>query len=118
MASIKAVREAGIPDGALPVIYVSGCPSSCGTHQTGRIGFRGGMKKVDDKPVSAFVLYVDGRKTAGEEAFATEVGAITDEDIPRFLVELGQTVAASGMDYDAWVEANPDGVRKLAASYL
>ena len=34
-ACVAAVREAGLPDGALPQIHISGCPSSCGTHQTG-----------------------------------------------------------------------------------
>ena len=33
-ACVHAVREAGIPDGALPQSHISGCPSSCGTHQT------------------------------------------------------------------------------------
>ena len=39
-ACVEAVRNAKIPNGALPQIHISGCPSSCGTHQTGTIGFR------------------------------------------------------------------------------
>ena len=46
-ACVKAVGEAQIPDGALPQIHISGCPSSCGTHQIGVIGFRGGAKTID-----------------------------------------------------------------------
>ncbi|MFQ8842081.1 MAG: hypothetical protein ACLR8P_15365 [Clostridium fessum] len=42
-ACVKAVGEAQITDGALPQIHISGCPSSCGTHQTGPMGFRGGV---------------------------------------------------------------------------
>ncbi|MFQ6841491.1 MAG: nitrite/sulfite reductase, partial [Agathobaculum sp.] len=33
-ACVAAVREAALPDGALPQIHISGCASSCGTHQT------------------------------------------------------------------------------------
>ena len=47
---VKAVRQAEIPDGALPQIHISGCTSSCGTHQTGVMGFRGAVKNVDGKP--------------------------------------------------------------------
>ena len=31
---------------ALPQIYISGCPSSCGTHQIGELGFRGTVKVI------------------------------------------------------------------------
>ena len=44
---VKQVRAAGIPDGALPQIHISGCTSSCGTHQIGEIGFHGGVKMID-----------------------------------------------------------------------
>ena len=35
-AAVKAVREADLPASALPRVHISGCPSSCGTHQIGR----------------------------------------------------------------------------------
>ena len=57
-ACVNAVREAGLPKNALPQIHISGCPSSCGTHQTGVLGFRGASKSVDGKAQSAFLLYV------------------------------------------------------------
>ena len=46
------------------------------------------------------------------------MGVLLEQDIPAFLVELGRTVAASGMDYAAWSQANPDGTAKLAAAYM
>ena len=55
-ACVQAVREAELPDGALPQIHISGCPSSCGTHQTGTLGFRGASRLVEGKPQSAFTL--------------------------------------------------------------
>ncbi|KAI4444955.1 hypothetical protein C823_007977 [Eubacterium plexicaudatum ASF492] len=103
-ACIKAVKEADIPDKALPQIHISGCPSSCGTHQTGIIGFRGGMKKVDGQPQPAFVLYVNGCEQQGKEVMGTEVGTIQADRIPEFLVKLGNTVAESGLDFNTWNE--------------
>ena len=117
-ACVNAVREAKIPDGMLPQIHISGCPSSCGTHQTGTIGFRGGSKSVDGKAQPAFVLYVGGVETQGKEVFGHEAGTILQDQIPEFLVELGKTVEASGKTFAQWFAENPDGVDKAAEKYL
>jgi len=115
---VKAVREADLPDGALPQIHISGCPSSCGTHQTGSIGFRGAAKMVDKKPQSAFMLYVGGNDYQGKETMGEELGTVLETEIPAFLVELGKTVAGTGMDYASWKASNPDGVKEIAAKYV
>ena len=115
---VEAAREAGLPDGVLPQMHISGCPSSCGTHQTGEIGFRGAVKKVDGKPQSAFMLFVNGSEYQGKERMGEELGAILEADIPKFIVKLGKHVAAQGISYAEWKEKNPDGVRELAAEYL
>ena len=117
-ACIAAVREAGLPDGALPQMHISGCASSCGTHQTGSIGFRGASKLVDGKPQSAFTLFVGGCDRQGCEAMGRELGAILESEIPAFLVELGRTVAASGKDFAAWRKTDPNGIDRIAAPYL
>lgn len=115
---IKAVQEAGIPDRALPQIHISGCPSSCGTHQTGALGFRGAGKMINGRSQPAFLLYVNGNEEQGQEAFGHEAGTILQDDIPAFLVELGRTVADSGMDFAAWMAKDPEAVDKAAAKYL
>lgn len=115
---IKAVRNADLPDGALPQIHISGCPSSCGTHQTGAIGFRGGVKMVDKKPNSAFVLYVNGQSLQGKETMGRELGTILETEIPSFLVELGKTVAESGMTFAEWNAKDAEAIDRIAASYV
>jgi len=117
-ACIKAVCRAGIPDGALPQIHISGCPSSCGTHQTGSIGFRGGVKKVNGVMEPAFTLFINGNEHQGSEAFGREAGVILQSAIPDFLVELGTAVAESGMDYKAWSKEHPKSIDAIAARYL
>ena len=57
---VEAMRREGFSDGILPRIHISGCPSSCGTHQIGTLGFRGGVKLVDKKPMPAYMLYAGG----------------------------------------------------------
>lgn len=117
-ACVEAVRKAKIPDGALPQMHISGCPSSCGTHQTGAIGFRGAAKSVDGRMESAFVLFVNGKERQGEERMGEELGTILEKDIPEFLVKLGQNVAESGLDFYAWNERNPQELKRIAAEYL
>lgn len=117
-ASVDAVRAANIPANALPRIYISGCPSSCGTHQTSPIGFRGGMKMVNGKPQSAFVLSIDGCELQGRENLGCELGAMLDNDIPKFLVELGRAVAAANTDFASWHAANRETFTAIARKYI
>ncbi|MGN1142570.1 MAG: nitrite/sulfite reductase [Oliverpabstia sp.] len=117
-ACVKAVREANLPDGALPQIHISGCPSSCGTHQTGALGFRGGVKSVDGKAQPAFILYVNGEERQGKETMGRELGAMLETQIPQFLTELGSTVAKSGMNFKEWNEKDSTALERVAEIYL
>jgi ferredoxin-nitrite reductase len=114
---VKAVDEAQIPDGALPQIHISGCPSSCGTHQTGALGFRGAVKNLDGTVCPTFVLYINGEELQGKERMGHEVGMMKEEQIPEFLVELGQTVAQSGLDFAEWNAQNEGRLEQIATSY-
>ena len=114
---LKAAREAGVT-AYLPQLHISGCPSSCGTHQVGTIGFRGGIKMVDKKPLPAFNLFLYGTDKLGEERLGTDMGAIAIDKIPEFIVKLGNTVKDSGLGWDEWFAANPDGIKEVAAEYL
>ena len=61
-ACVEAVREAGIPDGALPRICISGCPSSCSGHQAAAIGFQGCVKPVPGSTPAPRLPDVPGRQ--------------------------------------------------------
>lgn len=114
---LEASQKWNFADGVLPQIHISGCLSSCGTHQIGRIGFRGGVKKAGGKPQSAFFLYVNGNELEGEERFGEEIGTIFEQDIPKFLQELGQAISQSGMCFDSWYEAHPEQFRDIALRF-
>lgn len=117
-AMLEAVEEAGLPDDALPAVHVSGCPSSCGTQQVGTLGFQGATKLVDGKPQPAFMLQMKGCAKRGQEIFGEVLGTILVEQVPVFIVELGKTVAASGMDFHSWLAQREDDFRALAAKYI
>lgn len=114
---IAAVKEAKLSADALPQIHISGCPSSCGTHQIGSIGFRGAAKSVDGKSQSAYMLYVNGCEYQGKEVLGHEIGAILEEKIPAFLVEVGQAAAAANMSFAEW-NMQENALEKIAEKYL
>lgn len=111
---VSASREWGYEDGVLPKIHISGCPSSCGTHQIGRIGLRGAVKKVDGKTQPAFVLTVNGNDEEGKERFGEQVGTITEAEIPVFFEELGKEISDAGMKFDEWYEVHADRFKEIA----
>lgn len=117
-AMSEAVGNADLPENALPTVHVSGCPSSCGTQQVGVIGFQGGVKMVDKKPEPAFTLILNGCEYQGKEHLGEPIGAILQSRIPKFMVELGETVAKTGLGFDEWLAKNEDDFRALAAEYI
>lgn len=118
-AIVEAVRKEGVADGVLPKLHISGCVSSCGTHQVGSMGFHGFVKRVDDKPQPAFNLFVGGSSAREEERFGESLGSMLAVDIPEFLVELGKAIAASDTPvYEQWYEKHPDELREIAGKYI
>lgn len=115
---VEASKIWRFDDGVLPQIHISGCPSSCGTHQIGRIGFRGGIKKVDGKPESAFVLSVNGFEEQNNAQFGEQIGTILETEIPKFMKELGTVIHKSGLKFDEWYAENEDKFKEIAAPYV
>lgn len=118
-AVLDAVKEAGdIADNALPQIHISGCTSSCAAHQIAPIGFRGNLKVVDKKPVPAFSMFVEGDDIQGNEKLGEEVGIIAEKDLPAFLVKLGRDITKSGLSFEEWTDANPNGLVEEAQEFF
>ena len=116
-AAVQAVRAAGIPDGALPRICISGCPSSCAAHQAGAIGFQGGVKLVDKKPQPAFRLFLGGSDALDEARFGEAGAVILEKDVPALLVELGKAAAAAGQSWRQWSETHREDLNAIVAKY-
>ena len=116
-AVVNAVRAAGIPDGALPKICISGCPSSCAAHQAGAMGFQGGVKLVDKKPEPAFKMTLGGSDQLGAARFGEGSAAILETDLPALLVELGQAAAAAGQNWAQWSQDHVQERDSIIAKY-
>lgn len=115
---VEAVEPYHFADGVLPRIHISGCPSSCGTHQIGKLGFRGASKSVNGKAEPAFAFYVNGQDTQGEERFGEEWGVMLATDIPKFFVKLGTVISEEKVSYEQWYKKNMDTLKNIAEPYL
>lgn len=114
---VSAVRPCRFSDGVLPKIRISGCPSSCSAHQAAALGFRGAVKQTPDGPKPAYAIFEGGCDALGKEAFGTDLCVMTEENIPKFLVELGETITDAGMTYDAWIKEHRKDLETLAKKY-
>lgn len=116
-ACVDAVRPLGFADGVLPKIHISGCPSSCGSHQVGALGFRGAVKQTPEGPKAAYALFEGGCDVLGQEQFGTELGVMKEENIPAFFAALGQAVSQTALSYEDWIQENRDVFLKLVEQY-
>ncbi len=116
-ACVDAVRPLDFADGVLPKIRISGCPSSCGAHQVGSLGFRGAVKQSPDGPKPAFALFEGGCDALEKAQFGQDICVMPEENIPGFLVELGKRVSQDGVTYEEWIVENRDVLAEIAKKY-
>ena len=102
---------------AMPRIYISGCPNSCGVHQIGAIGLTGKMKRVDGEMADAFELLVDGDFELGKTRLGKSLGDYKACDLPKLLFEVGEKVANSDMDFYTWIAANEEEMKEITSKY-
>lgn len=118
-AIVEAVRKENFQKGVLPKLHISGCVSSCGTHQAGSMGFHGFVKRVDDLPQPAFNLFIGGSEEQGKERFGEAAGSMLASDIPEFMVKLGRLIQASDTPcYELWYENHKEELMQLAKQYI
>ncbi|MCI8520355.1 MAG: nitrite/sulfite reductase [Clostridia bacterium] len=115
---LDAVKPYDFPADALPLIHISGCMSSCGTHQIGSIGFHGKVKMVDKKPVAGFTISINGSDNQGKEHFGDDIGVIAADDIPKFMIELGKAVTDENMSFAEYSAKKQDAFLDLINKYI
>lgn len=114
---VERVRKEKFKDGVLPKINISGCPSSCGAHQVGILGFRGAIKQTPNGPKKAFAIFVDGCQQRGKEKISEPGKIIEAEKIPDFFVELGKLVSKENTTYECWVKNHEKELYHLIDKY-
>lgn len=114
MELIEMERTNGFEDGVLPLVRISGCISSCSAHQLGAVGLRG--TTYEGQP--AYVVNVNGSHLLGRERIGTDIGIVTEEDMPAFFETIGKAVQASGLKYREWYNEDPARILEICKEYL
>ncbi len=114
---IQVDKEENFTDGTLPRLCISGCPSSCGVHQTSNIGFKGGKKKIDGVLVDAFDIFYGGNEYQGCERFGEVLGTISADNIPEMFRKLGREVQASNSNFDSWLDNNTERFMEIVKEF-
>ncbi|MGN0154112.1 MAG: nitrite/sulfite reductase [Lachnospiraceae bacterium] len=117
-ACLERVKKENFKNDVLPAIHISGCPASCGTHQTAALGFRGGKKPTKNGPEFAFAVYENGSEKLGEEQFGRDLGIMLERDIPEFLVELGRAIDKENLTFQEFQKKYPDRITEIAKPYV
>ncbi len=114
----KTLEAQGLSTDRLPQLHVSGCLSSCGTHQVGSLGLHGFTKLVDSKPQPAFKVFINGNGELEGPRMSDEVGVVTVEDIPQFFIDLVKALEVAGQDFDTWKDQQPEAFQAVISKYL
>lgn len=113
--SVRGAKQ--VDSNLLPKFHISGCPSSCGTHQIGTIGFHGAMKVINTVPTPAFKVFRGGNEEIGHEQFGVEVGVIISDRIPHFFVELGTILTHAHLPFREWIKDHAEEFDELVANF-
>lgn len=114
---LDAVAPYHFADGVLPLVYISGCTSSCGTHQVADLGFQGSVKLVDKKPQNAFILFVHGDETRANAHFGKVYGTMLETDIPAFMIELGTAISNANMTFETYTRTHQEAFEAIITKY-
>ncbi|BCJ95926.1 ferredoxin--nitrite reductase [Anaerocolumna cellulosilytica] len=115
---LNFIKEQKTSGEYLPSIYISGCNNSCARHQVTEIGFTGSKKRIDNKPVDVFELYVGGHVGDCKTKLGTSMGFMKKDEIPVFMKELADLLNTSRQDFSSFYKDKKDEFDKLTGKYV
>lgn len=88
------------------VVKVSGCPNGCGLHHIAGIGLQGGLRKVGDRPVPQYFVYVGGDAGGDVARFGRVAAKVPARRVPEVfdrLIALYEAKRAQGESITAYL---------------
>ncbi|MCM8811347.1 MAG: sulfurtransferase TusA family protein [Candidatus Omnitrophica bacterium] len=68
-------------------ININGCPNACGQHPIGTISFSGLARKVYNRTVPFYKIYIGGKIDAENTKLAEEIGVVPARVVPELILE-------------------------------
>lgn len=109
-------ESAGLPDGALPKIAISGCGSSCTCHQLHTIGLRGTSIKTEEGNVPGFEVHIGGSSVIGKEKLGGVIGNVPESSLPELFKTIGREASEKG--FELWYNTKTDRLREIIKSFI
>jgi len=103
---------------ALPRIYISGCPNSCGQHYIGEIGLSGKAKRTNKGLIPAYTIYLGGKRDADGAVLAKAFGEVPAKKMPQFVYELAiMKLSLGSLSFEEFVNEHKESVVNLINTY-
>lgn len=110
-ALLEMEESAGLPDGALPKIAISGCGSSCTCHQLFPIGLRGLTVRTEEGNVPGFEVHIGGSSVIGEEKTGEIIGDVPESSLPELFRKIGEEASEQG--FETWIKTNAERLKEI-----
>lgn len=111
------IRPYEFKDGILPKLHISGCTSSCGTHQIAQMGLQGSIKVIDKTPKNAYVLTIYGNDTRNDSRFGITIGTILEEKVETMLIDLGNKLTKENMTFYEFCHSHLESCKEFLINY-
>lgn len=103
---------------ALPRLYISGCPNSCGVHEKGKIGLSGRASRTEDGLIPMYTIFLGGKVGSGGAKMGEVYGDIPAKKIPKYLYKLAELKSNSPYeDFDEFLDNNKENVKNLVKEF-
>ena len=117
MSCFESLKENNICATYLPKIQISGCPNSCGRHQTASLGFSGTRKRVGDEVKNCFSVFVGGGVGEGVAKLGEEIGVVPMEHISQMIMELANKLNEVEKEFDVLLQEDKKSIVDIISNY-
>lgn len=71
-------------------IKLNGCPNACGQHPVGMLSLHGLVRRVDNRPVPFYKVFIGGLKAGEKTQLARPIGLVPARNLPGYIRRLLQ----------------------------
>lgn len=118
LSILEAVDNNDLDGNLLPKIHISGCGNSCARHQVAELGFAGKKVSIHGQIFDVFEIYAGGIISLADTHMGKLYGTITVDNIPGFILELGQLLEREEMCFSKLMDTNEEAFCDIISKFL
>ncbi len=118
LSILEAIENNNLDGNLLPKIHISGCLNSCARHQIAELGFAGKKVSIHGQLFDVYELYAGGNVSLMDTHMGKLYGTITVDNIPGFILELGQMLEREEMCFHKFLNTNEEAFCDMLSKFL